>query len=188
MKFLPNNNPPHRVQQVLEEVREWGDGTEFQLELGWSYIRRRADISWLKSAYLLAFAWLGYKYICRDVMQGIRLQIKEPDQSHVQLFCAFSPSADALRIGMVQEPAIARGVVITAYGRMVLLPLFDDDFDFYPRIFESDRRSLNIHGRSFAWPEKAMYRLDHATPDELAAFWSLSSEGASDHAKPSQKR
>lgn len=173
IEFLSKNNPPLRTGQVLEEASEWGDGTEIEFKLARRFIPRRADISWLKSAYLLTFAWLGYRYICRDIMNGIRDQINEPAKLHIRTFCMFDHSADALRMVVVQEPAVARGIAVTAHGRIVLLPLFDDDRDFYPRLFESDREILKIHGRSFGWPDKAMYRLDHATPEELAAFWSL---------------
>ena len=39
----------------------------------------RARLSWIRSAYLAAFAALGWSYIFRKVMDPFRNQLKQPD-------------------------------------------------------------------------------------------------------------
>ena len=55
----------------------------------------------------------------------------------------------------------------------MLLPLFDHDLSLYERVADLGQGGLNICGPSFGWPDKAIYRLDHATTEELATFSSL---------------
>ncbi len=132
----PPCNRLTRIQDLADAARTWADGTEFQIRLRKGYIPRRSEISWLRSAYLLAFAWLGYRYVYRDLLDIVRAQIREPATRHVGAFCGYTGAADARRIIAIQEPEWLRGIAVSAHGRIVLLPLFDEDHGFYERFAE----------------------------------------------------
>ena len=170
INVLPQCNRWIRIEELADAARAWGDGTEFQIRFRKRHIPRRSEISWLRSAYLLAFAWLGYRYVCRDVLDSVRSQIREPAKRYIELFCVYNEAADARRIIAIREPQWMRGIAVSAHGRLVLLPMFDNDHGFYERLADSVGDGLRIRGHAFGWPEKAMYHLDHLNPAELRSF------------------
>ena len=172
IRVLSECNSATDIERFAKAAGTWGDGAELQIGFRRRHIPKRSQISWLRSAYLLAFAWLGYRYVLREVLKKVRLQIKEPATPHISNFYTFDASIDGRRIGVVQEPHKVRAILVVAQGHIVLLPLFDGDDSLYERIAEC-QGGHSFRGPSFSWPDKAIYRLDHATAEELATFSSL---------------
>lgn len=173
ISVLSQCNSWTKIERFAEAAHTWGNGTELQILFRRGHIPKRSQISWLRSAYLLAFAWLGYRYVLREVLETIRIQIRDPSTPHIGSFYTFDASAEGCRIGVVREPSWAHAILVVAKGRIVLLPLFDRDHSLYERVADLGQGGLNIRGPSFGWPDKAIYRLDHATTEELATFSSL---------------
>ena len=172
----PNNRTDNRwktIEEMAAAAHMWGVGSEFQIRLRKRHIPRRSEISWLRSAYLLTFAWLGYRYVCRDVLDTVRAQIREPTTPYLGTFCVYNRAADARRIIAIHEPQWLKGIGVSAHGRIVLLPLLDEDHGFYERLAVSVGDGLRIRGRTLGWPERAMYYLDHTKSAELRSFVSF---------------
>jgi len=77
-----HNNP--RVVEILQP-RDILSGTSLQLRDRVSYSQTKADIGHLKSAYLAAFAKLGYAYILRRELNSVRQQIISPETQELGL-------------------------------------------------------------------------------------------------------
>ena len=81
--ILSSQNSPIELYRFNEEIEKlgenWQRGIKYQLE-GKRRDPIRADIAILKSAYLLAFYVLGYKYILNSNLSSVREQILFPDR------------------------------------------------------------------------------------------------------------
>ena len=79
-----SNNNPIRYEEFLSEVRKMGDNWQKEVKAYQINEKKRnpvrADIAILKSAYLLAFYVLGYKYIFNVSLSPVREQILNPNE------------------------------------------------------------------------------------------------------------
>jgi hypothetical protein len=80
--ILGEHNDPEAVKR--SQSRPLGVGAELQLQDSVSYSRSKADVGYLKSAYLLAFAKLGYAYILRQELEKVRRKIRLPQSEELQ--------------------------------------------------------------------------------------------------------
>ena len=77
------NNNPQQVDEFIRKVQESGDSWKVNANISLSDYKRNleaAEIAVLKSAYLLAFKKLGYRYILNTSLSPIRDQILNPDK------------------------------------------------------------------------------------------------------------
>ena len=88
------------------------------------YSETRARISWIRSAYLAAFAALGWSYIFQSVMEPYRRQMAEPDEEVVPTYILRDVDApsDLRRILIVTEPDDLRSVAVVMGEHTVFLP------------------------------------------------------------------
>lgn len=76
------NNNPQKVDEFIRKVKESGDSWKMNANISLNDSKRNleaAEIAVLKSAYLLAFKKLGYRYILNTSLSPIREQILNPD-------------------------------------------------------------------------------------------------------------
>ncbi len=116
------NNPAdlRRAEEVLEQA---GPGHTFELRSLESWNPRRANLGWVRAAYVLAFAWFGYRYILLRVFERLREQLREPDEPVVpELPLLIDPRREPnwRRFGELAEPL--RCVVVEMGAHSVLLP------------------------------------------------------------------
>ena len=80
---LPNANPPATIEKYKEYLGNFAannvNGFEFKLSMTQKYDHRFYKLSQLKSAFLLMFAWLGYRYAFDPRLEAVRRQIQEPE-------------------------------------------------------------------------------------------------------------
>ncbi|MFD9736241.1 hypothetical protein [Umezawaea sp. NPDC059074] len=133
------------------------------------YDERRARISWIRSAYLAAFAGLGWKYIFRPVMKPVRDQLKQPNDEILPTYMARDINAlsSGRRIMIVSHPPELRSVAITMGQYTVFLPAPFDSTTFEVLNKEICRRrdggdalNVNIRGKTVPWPKFPTYFLD----------------------------
>jgi hypothetical protein len=72
----PKANNPDDVQRSTDTAPNPGDSFTIQFEEPFDH--RLAKLSWVRAAYLAAFAWFGYRYIGADVFTQLREQILRP--------------------------------------------------------------------------------------------------------------
>jgi HNH endonuclease len=163
ISILPHN-PPGRVEEFATAARTWGDGTEISVTFKRQYEARRAMISWLRSAYLAAFARFGYRYIARDVLQPVRDQIQNPERELITNFLSVTRELTGRQLSVIHEPASAKGIAVSMDGRVVLLPFWDNDYDLYTRL---GRGPVQLRGQLLGWPERPEFRLDSMNAEQL---------------------
>jgi hypothetical protein len=128
----------------------------------------RARISWIRSAYLVAFAALGWTYIFRDVMEPFRSQFKKPDTKILPTYILRNPSASPTerRVLLVNEPDELRCVAVVLGEHMVCLPgMFrpmtcKELAEAFVRRREAGRLNMEFHGKEVPWPRWPTYFLD----------------------------
>jgi hypothetical protein len=132
---------------------------------------RRARISWIRAAYLAAFAALGYRYILRDVMKPYRQQLEEPDAELVPTYTLREhyASPETRRMLLVEAPDELRCVAVLMGNHTVFLPSISQPVTCHElaQVFsglrtEGDRPTITLSGQAVPWPTQATYRLDEA--------------------------
>jgi len=163
MDVLGGQNDPKAVEALkvaLKGVLE-AQGT-FNLRDSVSYSRRNADTGFLKSAYLAAFAKLGYTYILKPALNRVR-QIQEPScrvLDTVRVYCGKSGSTEQTFL-LLHEPVRCMAVKIT--DSVICLPLLDGDDSFYETLAQlrKDRRQMEWRGNgTIRWPDRFELALD----------------------------
>lgn len=164
MDVLGGQNDPKAVAALkvtLQGVFE-SQGT-FNLRDTVSYSRRNADTGFLKSAYLAAFAKLGYSYILKPALTSVRQQIQEPScrvLDTVRVYCGKSDGTEKTFL-LLHEPVRCMAVKIT--DSVICLPLPDGDDSFYETLAQlrKDRRQMKLQGNgTIRWPDRFELALD----------------------------
>src|SRR5689334_22706625 len=85
---------------------------------------KEVKVGWLRSAYVVAFAALGYRYVLRDQRQPIRDQIAAADQDLLRGFWTIEPAADRSKrqIGLVRFGSDVSSVTVQMRRHIVFLP------------------------------------------------------------------
>lgn len=105
---------------------------------GLRYSVLRANISWLRSGYLAAFALFGYKVVFDPAIQIVRTQILKNETRHiVSHLTNIPPELQARATGpflaSIESPPLERGLCV-AFGRHGVLLPGPGDMMFYDRI------------------------------------------------------
>jgi len=129
-----------------------------------TYLPSRANVAWLRHAYLVLFAVGGYSYIFQPGLGVVRKQIKEPDAEHIPVFLAAVPGEppwSERRIIRVREPERLQSWAVQIGRYLVFLPR-PGDMSFYTRLAE-DARAVNqgnFNGEVFEWPAEPSFGLN----------------------------
>lgn len=129
----------------------------------------RARISWIRSAYLVAFAALGWAYIFREVFDPLRTQLQQPDTNILPTYIIRdldAPPSDR-RVLLVNDPDELRCVAVTLGEHTMILPsifrptTFDELVEaFIQRRDAEGRLNIEFHGKEIPWPSRPTYFLD----------------------------
>jgi hypothetical protein len=160
---VAQTNAPGAVDAMTQRLDRMVEaalvGAEFSLTFRKGYRPRNASISWLRSAYLIAFAALGYRYILNPALAIVRQQIANPKETHIRCFSTLLPGADpATRIiSFVERPVELVSVLVQMGRHIVLLPHPDD-----PLIYERLQRPIraSAKGLRLPWPNEPVFVLD----------------------------
>src|SRR5262249_35169863 len=124
--------------------------------------------SWLRAAYLVAFAALGYRYILRTELEPVRAQLRDPDAEHTPRAVMFDPqrSPNRREMWLVERPKTLRCIFV-AMGRWgVLVPGLGIDPTFYEGLAARKvwpPRST-FTGTRVLWPTEPRLDLDWVEP------------------------
>lgn len=166
---LGDQNPPGRTDQlreILEDAAQRGAPMpKFTLSFPqFSYSRGRASVSWLRTAYLAAFAVLGYRYVLRACLEPVRAQIRKPEEEALPRFHLVKPEfPDSQRaVIVIGSPEWARGLVVQMGPNLITLPFLDGDVGYHERVSQEGLAagSVQFRGKAFEWPRKCWYVMD----------------------------
>ncbi len=180
---VPESNAPGALCHLNAELtRRWREGkglpdSQISVRFRHRVSLRRASVSWLRAAYLAAFAALGYRYVFRKELNLVREQILQPETSVIKGFRQEAPGAAASGrvIFFINQPQWARGLTVQIGACLVLLPYLENATDYYDRLGREVRDGSNVtfKGKAIPWPDHAEFRLDHAPPSERALYAKL---------------
>ena len=79
----PKRSDPRQHAEMAKTLQQWAAGDRPGGPMGFELTRRvqvvRAQLSWVRAAYLVAFAALGWRYICTPYLDPLRAQLADPD-------------------------------------------------------------------------------------------------------------
>ncbi|MFE9381106.1 HNH endonuclease [Streptomyces sp. NPDC006855] len=175
MQGVPKQNDPAMLaahEKALREASERGEAPTFTFTLTERFSPQHADLSWIRSAYLAAFAALGWRYILRAALDPIRAQLKSNSPTELPLIIGFNPKADsnARSIMIVREPECLSSVHVVIGHYSVFLPdpwgtlsLQELAESIAGLSDETGCVTAELSGQVADWPTKATYLLDKLT-------------------------
>jgi HNH endonuclease len=107
------------------------------------YFPDRARVSWIRAAYLAAFALFGWRYILQPALQPVRDQFQHPQAVTLPRLSMYNPQADPDRheLWIIKQPAEHQSLLAVWGQHGVFLPLPNDT-----RSVEELARSLGADG------------------------------------------
>ena len=165
------HNAPENQQSI---EREWAqksqleasDDLRFTVALAKSYKQKEALIGWLRAAYLVAFAALGYRYIFNPIVTVVRQQLANPSANILRFFSTTSPSAlQRNRLLMIiEEPPVLQSLIVQMGRTFVFLPWGEPGEQLYARLEDEAGKNLRldaqVRGKIIPWPHKPELALD----------------------------
>jgi len=167
---VPKQNHPEitAAQTALfERLAAQGhwDGTTLQVTFAGANFRAAA-VGWLRSAYLVAFAALGYRYILRPELNVVRQQISEPTEHHLERFCLMVGGGTVgreRRILLVNRPRSLESVAVFSNECVTFLPGFGRGANIYEQLALRKRwppRGGDLAGKEVPWPTGPSFMFD----------------------------
>ena len=155
-------NDPIRVAELKGRVLGM---REMKLTHGENFTRRQADVGFLRAAYLLTFAKLGYRFVISPALETVREQIRNPAARILPVCRTYihDPACQGQYFMVLRQPVECLGVVID--DSIAFLPYGEGDSDSIQR-WLMERRSrggaIPIVGRGpFSWPQWSEFDLDY---------------------------
>jgi hypothetical protein len=165
----PPIDPPGHQEAFIAEMERMAreQRTDFEVRISFTSDRhsaQRALAGWLRTAYLVAFAAFGYRYVFGPGLDVIREQIQRCDERLIPAFHVLVPkvaqSARHLVIGNLQDGI--RPIIVQIGWHAVFLPDVTDT-TFYER-FDAYRRNhperCDWTGIDLEWPAHPVYAVD----------------------------
>ncbi|GAB3831725.1 HNH endonuclease [Dactylosporangium cerinum] len=175
---VPQRNHPGQQAAHLRTLDEYADQADPNPDVAFTiqgdrYDANRDRLSWVRAAYLAAFAALGWHYIFRPIMNPYRAQFREPDRAiaPIQVLRDRTAPADQRRILFVEEPDDLRGVAVAFGQRLILLPGVDRPQTCHQLHDALTARSTgaepraDLNGKEVPWPRWPVYLLDRHLPE-----------------------
>jgi hypothetical protein len=177
MQVAPKANHPRQVEEATRTLSAWAaarvaaDGRQIGLRFTERMITVRAQLSWVRAAYLAAFAALGWRYVFLRYLDPLRAQLAAPTENVLPPLAMIDPTASAARRQMlvIQEPGTLRGLAVVLGRYTVFLPWVEE-----PQSFDALSAALaefsdlptprpRYVGKQIAWPVKPLYALDRVS-------------------------
>lgn len=151
------------LPRVAGELNKVG-GIDIPLELATTNKTNAAGASLLRSAYIIAFAIFGYRYILDNRLTSVREQLARPNDGLIRIFSAegAKPSRQ-FQVVLVDEPEALRSLAIQMGRYMVYLPALDGGTDLYDRLLhwrDAGGSFVPTWGQHLPWPAEPMHLLD----------------------------
>jgi hypothetical protein len=131
---------------------------------------RRAEISWVRSAYLIAFAALGWRYILQPSFSSFRAQFQDHANISLDFPILHQPDADPAQrdLMLIESPSDCASLLVRIGRHSVFLPDVDSDTPYSDltaalRNLSRDENGavvLKFSGKVIPWPTAPTYWLD----------------------------
>jgi hypothetical protein len=168
---IPKINNPTDIQRMEEHMRMLSEAwtTDFGITVTpqLRYSPDRARVSWIRTAYLAAFALLGWKDVLQPALQPIREQLMNPSTVTLPPLSMYDPNGnpDRHELWFIKEPTEHQSLLVVCGQHGVFLPVPND-----PRSLEELSRVLGARvdmpvrhsftGDMLPWPTGPQHLLD----------------------------
>jgi len=174
------NNPSEaqRFEQVLGRAVDNQERLKMNLTPGFRFSAERARVSWVRSAYLVAFAVFGWSYILQESLVQFRNQFQARENAFFPEIVLYDHEAspELREILLVAEPAACQSVMVVMGAHVAFLPipgrissletLANAVQDHYHQA-KNSRIPLTFFGTPIPWPTKPEYGADvYQNPEE----------------------
>lgn len=163
-------NAPNTIENYKKYVRDIPNraSNDFQFELSKSvkYNEHFAKLSYLKSAFLLMFAWLGYRYAFDPRLNIVRNQILNPKNDIIGTKFWIEHTKDNIpsnKIMFSKDPLPM--FLISFNGFCIILPTLEFKDDTYRSLSNhwGKGSKVNIQAQIVtSWPDQLQMKLDYA--------------------------
>lgn len=164
IQILGDQNAPETVKALQSRFPTVLEAQQsFDLQDSVAYRRVDADVSYLRAAYLVAFAKLGYAYILSPSLDRVRRKIQDPGSELlpvVRIYCSERHLGEKA-ILLAERPATCLAVKFS--DSVVCLPAIGQGDGFYEElaVLRSGSRSETWHfSGTMRWPERFEAALD----------------------------
>jgi hypothetical protein len=180
---VPKNNHPKHLEELTRTLNAWAAGEVANARGRYRLTKRvsvtRARLSWVRAAYLAAFAALGWQYVFQPCLDPLRAQLADPEASLLPPLALRDPGASPERrqLLIVQEPPELRSLAVVLGRYTVFLPSPADPQPFealstalaqFPVVPTSPpqlaRKKISWAGKQVPWPDEPLYILDRQPP------------------------
>jgi hypothetical protein len=126
---VPEINNPAELERMEEHMRMLSETRNsdfgFTVTPQLRYFPDRARVSWIRTAYLAAFALFGWKYILQPALQPIREQLMDPSTITLPLLSMYDSNGDPGRheIWAIKQPPEHRSLLVIYGQQGVFLPV-----------------------------------------------------------------
>jgi hypothetical protein len=176
VEVVPKANRPSAPEEVQATMRRLGAEAPGQFTFGITltkdgYDQHLANVGWLRSAYLVAFAAFGYSYAFHSYLGPVRRQLVERDTTTLDHYAVVLPKAstDERRLMIVTAPAELRSVAVQMGRHLVFLPAPWEPDGFYEKLAAKSEEAARqrehrfeerVDCTSVPWPQEPMHLLD----------------------------
>jgi hypothetical protein len=101
MQVAPKANHPRQVEEATRTLSAWAaareaaDGRQIGLRFSERLLTVRAQLSWVRAAYLAAFSALGWRYVFLRCLDPLREQLAAPTANVLPPLAMVDPTASA---------------------------------------------------------------------------------------------
>lgn len=169
VKPLQNANAPEILEKYKDHLKSLSsnkvDKFQFNMSISEKYDHRYFKLSHLKSAFLLVFAWLGYRYALDKRLEVVRQQIQEPEKEILgaKFWLEGNESMPSKKILLLENPLPV--LLVSFDGFSIILPSLESTGDIYkalPNYWEKGQRiTLEAKVLLNSWPDKLQMKLDY---------------------------
>jgi HNH endonuclease len=166
----PKQNHPDDVARISESLGDLvNDGHPMHISFRETFHPRMAELGFVRSAYLAAFATFGYAYIFRTVFEPIRAVLNGADDGSLVLpvLLRAEGRAEDRHVGLISEPSWLAGAVLVVIGQTaIVLPNVDTPGDPLNELAtRRDRSPEDLHRNittspAFEWPTGPRHSYD----------------------------
>lgn len=172
LSVAPKANNPRDLVEAVRVLDGWTAEGSIGGRLGFRFREkvsvRQARLSWVRSAYLAAFAAFGWRYALLSQLETLRAQLADPETELLPPLAMIDDTAslDRRQVLIVREPAELRSLAVVIGRHTVFLPSPEN-----PQPFEATATALatlsatpvprpQLVGKEIPWPTEPRYALD----------------------------
>ena len=162
---LEKANSPTIIDKYKKHLMNHSHDLQFKLSISHKYDSRLFKLSYLKSAFLLLFAWLGYRYAFDTRLNGVRQQLQKPksDILGTRFWIEGNGNVPLNKIMFLSSPLPM--FLVSFNNFCIVLPSLESKNDIYSSLSQYWERGQRITFETDIWtnwPSKLQMKLDYS--------------------------